>query len=129
MKNIKSGILDSAFFMNSLAPLLICPTLAAILPSFLAPIFPNFDVDGQWVKSHTISAHDFSAIGYIFGTKLFENLNIPVGIIESSWGGTKIESWMPKAALLNYENIKIPIALSKEQNKQKKPSFLYARFS
>ena len=90
-----------------------------------ASIFPNFDVDGQWVKSNTISAHDFSAIGYIFGTKLFENLNIPVGIIESSWGGTKIESWMPKAALLNYENIKIPIALSKEQNKQKKPSFLY----
>ena len=90
-----------------------------------ASISPNFDVGGQWVKSNAATAKDFSAVGYIFATRLFENLNVPIGIIESSWGGTKIESWIPKEVLLKYNNIKIPDTLLIEQNKQKKPSFLY----
>lgn len=90
-----------------------------------ASVSPNFSVKGNWVVSNLESVKSFSAIGYIFGTKLFENLCVPIGIIESSWGGTKIESWIPKESLLKYKNIKIPSSLSKEQNKQKQPTFLY----
>lgn len=90
-----------------------------------ANVSPKFDVKGKWVESNLESAKSFSAIGYIFGKTLYENLNIPIGIIESSWGGTKIESWIPKENVLKYENIKIPNALPKEQNKQKKPTALY----
>ena len=90
-----------------------------------ASVTPEFDVKSKWVESNIKSAKLFSAIGYIFGRTLYENLNVPIGIIESSWGGTKIESWMPKENVLQYENIKIPNALPKEQNKQKKPTALY----
>ncbi|WP_298551434.1 sialate O-acetylesterase [uncultured Algibacter sp.] len=90
-----------------------------------ASVLPNFDVGGKWVKSNEASAKDFSAIGYVFGTTLFENLNVPIGIIESSWGGTKIESWIPKHKLLKYNNIKFFDSLPIEENKQKKPTFLY----
>ncbi len=90
-----------------------------------ASVLPSFNVNGMWVESNEEHAKAFSAIGYIFGTKLFENLNVPIGIIESSWGGTKIESWIPKQDLLKYKNINFSNTLPKEESKQKKPSFLY----
>ncbi len=37
----------------------------------------------------------FSAAAYFFGREIHTNLNVPVGLIESSWGGTKIEPWTP----------------------------------
>ena len=36
---------------------------------------------------------NFSAVAYFFARKLYKELNIPIGIINSSWGGTDIESW------------------------------------
>ena len=43
----------------------------------------------------TIDAIKFSAAGYFFGRKLHRELNVPVGLIDSSWGGTRIELWTP----------------------------------
>ena len=86
---------------------------------------PNFKTGGKWEVSNKISAKKFSAIGYIFGLQLFEKLNIPIGIIESAWGGTRIESWIPKNKLLKYSDIKFAKTLPKEQKKQKRPTFLY----
>lgn len=37
----------------------------------------------------------FSAAGYYFGREIFKKKNIPVGLIESAWGGTRIEPWTP----------------------------------
>ncbi|MFK8061145.1 MAG: sialate O-acetylesterase, partial [Polaribacter sp.] len=88
-------------------------------------VTPNFETGGKWELSNQLSAKRFSAIGYIFTLKLFENLNVPIGIIESSWGGTRIESWLPKEYLKKYRDIKILTQLPKSQKKQKKPSFLY----
>jgi sialate O-acetylesterase len=46
----------------------------------------------------SLSASEFSAVGYFFGHDLLVNLEVPVGIIHSSFGGTMIEAWMPPAA-------------------------------
>ncbi|MFT2588470.1 hypothetical protein, partial [Escherichia coli] len=35
----------------------------------------------------------FSAAGYFFGRKLHQDLNVPIGLIHTSWGGTIAESW------------------------------------
>lgn len=90
-----------------------------------ASISPNFKIGGKWVNSEVTSAKKFSAIGYVFALQLSEKLKIPIGIIESSWGGTRIESWIPKKDLQKYKDIKVGKTLPKEQNKQKKPTFLY----
>lgn len=90
-----------------------------------ASIYPRFNVNGKWVASDELPAKNFSAIGYMFGSRLYEALNVPIGIIESAWGGTRIESWIPKEVLVKYKDITFFNHLPEQQNKQKKPSFLY----
>ncbi|MCC8088184.1 MAG: hypothetical protein LIO79_02825 [Rikenellaceae bacterium] len=48
-----------------------------------------------WRMADTLSIAPVSALAYFFAKKLFEELNIPVGIISTSWGGTPIEQWTP----------------------------------
>ena len=47
---------------------------------------------GGWVMA-TPGTLDFSAIAYLFGLRLHDELGVPVGIIDSSWGGTSAEAW------------------------------------
>ena len=47
-----------------------------------------------WELCSAESIRDFSAVGYFFGKELWLNLGIPIGLIEGSWGGTEIESWI-----------------------------------
>jgi len=49
----------------------------------------------QECSSNTLDAIHFSAAAYFFGREIHTNLNVPVGLIESSWGGTRIEPWTP----------------------------------
>ena len=53
---------------------------------------------GSWEQCSPESARDFSAVGYFFGRKIHRDLNVPVGLIQSSVGGTQIERWIPKHA-------------------------------
>jgi sialate O-acetylesterase len=55
---------------------------------------PEFDCSGQWSESSPTSSRDFSATAFFFGKKLYETLHVPIGLIHSSWGGTRIQSWI-----------------------------------
>ena len=57
---------------------------------------PVTDVEGQWVECTPEEALDFSAVGYHFGRNLHQSLGVPVGLINSSWGGTPVEAWTAK---------------------------------
>lgn len=46
-------------------------------------------------SSNALNTIRFSAAAYFFGREIHTNLNVPVGLIESSWGGTRIEPWTP----------------------------------
>jgi len=55
---------------------------------------PLNDLDeGEWVECSPATVGMFSAVGYFFGRQLYKTLNVPVGLIHTSWGGTNIESW------------------------------------
>lgn len=57
--------------------------------------FPQTNCDGEWVICDENSAASFSSVGYFFGRRLNERMNVPVGLIGSYWGGTGIQTWMP----------------------------------
>lgn len=60
--------------------------------------FPQDHLAGKWSVCTPEEMKPFSAIGYFFARKLYKELGVPVGIINSSWGGTPAESWMPEEA-------------------------------
>ena len=60
---------------------------------------PAADVEGSWQICGPETARRFSAVEYFFGRRLFEELRVPMGLIESDWGGTPAQSWTSKPAL------------------------------
>ena len=55
---------------------------------------PEWDVTGQWSEANSASVRDFSATAYYFGKALRATLDVPVGLIVTSWGGSACEAWM-----------------------------------
>lgn len=55
------------------------------------------DVKADWYETTPETIANFSAVAYFFGRKLYNNLNVPIGLINTSWGGTRIEPWTPPA--------------------------------
>jgi len=60
---------------------------------------PQHDVKGYWVAARPQTVNDFSAVGYFFGREVLKVLNVPVGLINSSWSGTPAESWTSRGTL------------------------------
>lgn len=60
---------------------------------------PNTAVEGSWKVSNAINAPEFSATAYFFAKNLYQELKVPIGIINSSWGGTPVQSWADQSAL------------------------------
>jgi sialate O-acetylesterase len=61
------------------------------------------DVDAEWraCTPETIAQGGwggFSAVAYFFGREVYEDLRVPVGLIDASWGGSSIEPWTPLEA-------------------------------
>ncbi|HEX2607327.1 MAG TPA: sialate O-acetylesterase [Flavisolibacter sp.] len=61
---------------------------------------PQEDVKAQWTVCDSNTVKSFSAVGYYFGRRLNQELNVPIGLINASWGGSPAEAWTP-AELVN----------------------------
>ena len=57
--------------------------------------YPQNDMHGEWVICTPETMKGFSLLAYYFGRDLNQKLNVPVGLINSSWGGTPIDVWTP----------------------------------
>jgi sialate O-acetylesterase len=77
---------------------------------------PQEDLKAEWVVCTPETMKKFSAAGYFFGSKLQEELNLPVGLINSSWGGTPAESWTPGALIENDSILKRAAGQLKESD-------------
>ena len=63
-----------------------------------------------WLLSDTASSPNISAIGYMFIKELQEKLQVPVGLIHTCWGGTPVESWTSREALLTNSHVSAEVA-------------------
>lgn len=90
-----------------------------------ANVSPQTDVTGRWEEALPISVRDFSATAYYFGRLLQESLNVPVGLIASSWGGSSIEAWMTKDMLAEFPEAVIPKTKEDIKTPNQTPSVLY----
>ncbi|MCU0792084.1 MAG: sialate O-acetylesterase [Opitutaceae bacterium] len=60
---------------------------------------PATTFKGEWQKASPETLGNFTAVGYHFAKDIHLALDVPVGIVNSSWGGTPVEAWMSPAAL------------------------------
>lgn len=60
---------------------------------------PQADCKGAWKEANGANVGDFSAVGFFFGRHLHQVLKVPVGLINTSWGGTRVEAWTSREAL------------------------------
>ena len=60
---------------------------------------PQTAVNSQWQVCSPETVGSFSAVGYFFGRELHKTMDVPVGLIDSSVGGTPAEAWTPRPAL------------------------------
>ena len=56
---------------------------------------PEKDINAKWEVTAPEGIGDESAVAFFFGRRLHQELNVPVGLINCSWGGTRIEPWTP----------------------------------
>ncbi len=64
---------------------------------------PQSDFKGSWLVCSPDTVGSFSAIGYFFGRLLHQALDVPVGLVNNSWGGSACEAWIRRDLLASDE--------------------------
>jgi len=62
--------------------------------------------NGGWQETTPETVGGFTAVGYFFGRRLHEELDVPIGLIGSNWGGTRIEPWTPPVGFQQVDALK-----------------------
>lgn len=88
-------------------------------------ITPQEKCQGKWKEANPENSQWFSAIGYHFAVTLNLALDIPVGIISCSWGGSTLEGWLPEEILKNYSDIDLSKAKEKKGMQCLRPMIMY----
>ena len=72
---------------------------------------PKEDIaGGEWKICNPATAGDFTAAGYFFARELYNKLKVPIGLLNTSWGGTHVERWTSRQAFENSDEFKSMIA-------------------
>lgn len=66
---------------------------------------PQDQAYGKWQECNPMTTPRWGAVGYFFAQQIEHILHVPVGIINCSWGGTRIEAWMPQELLDAYGDV------------------------
>ena len=85
-----------------------------------AGLEPLADFEGKWESASPKSTANFSATAWYFGSLLQEVLQVPVGLIHVSYGGSSMEAWMNQEMLKDFASAKIPTTkeeLTKDANR------------
>lgn len=85
---------------------------------------PISEMEGSWEVSSTATAPGFSAAAYFFGRYLEDVLEVPVGLIVTSWGGSKVEAWMDETSLRSSGVTEFPDEVPEDRPHQT-PTLLY----
>ncbi|WP_158827523.1 sialate O-acetylesterase [Mucilaginibacter lacusdianchii] len=85
----------------------------------------NNSKPSPWHVASPEFVSNFSATGYYFGRLLNEMLNVPIGLINVSYGGSSIEAWMDADVLKAFPEIKIPAKTDSIKAVSRTPTTLY----
>ena len=67
---------------------------------------PEENVSGNWQVCNPNSVGNFTAVGYFFARKIHKELDVPIGLIGTNWGGTRVEPWTPPVGFRSVPELK-----------------------
>ncbi|MDG2384580.1 MAG: sialate O-acetylesterase [Pirellulaceae bacterium] len=76
----------------------------------------DFRSSGQWVICSPQTASRFSAVGFYFARRLSADLGVPIGIVDSSRGGTPIEPYLPRSAFASHPTLRRELELGDQSD-------------
>lgn len=69
---------------------------------------PQTDLtSGEWKICNEENVGNFTAVGFFFARELYQKLKVPIGLLHSSWGGSQVEGWISKEAMLTNDELKM----------------------
>jgi len=83
---------------------------------------PKDNCLGKWLVCSPETASSFSATAYYFGTNLYQHLNVPIGLVSTSWGATPVEAWTSRKALTQFGQFEDELKLLDNPVKAEDPS-------
>ncbi len=86
---------------------------------------PLDDLSGEWQQCIPENVANFSAAAYYFGRMIQKTLGVPVGLINSSWGGTRIEPWISENGFKNFDWVNLPDKKQEGELSPQTPTVLY----
>jgi sialate O-acetylesterase len=86
---------------------------------------PQDDCVGTWEIANAQTVPNFTATGYFFGRLLNQALDVPVGLIHTSWGGSRIEAWMTPESLKDIPEKPVPVHDDSIKIQNGSPTVLY----
>ena len=91
-----SGFPNSAVLKNGAEEIAhaTLPTVRLLRVEHATSEFPMNDVSTTWTECNPQTAAEFSAVAYFFGREISEKEKVPVGLIDTTWGGTPVEAWI-----------------------------------
>ncbi len=83
------------------------PNIRQLLVKKDISLTPKDDISGSWSVCSPETAPDFTAVGYFFAKQLQKELNVPIGLINTSWGGTHSETWTSREAMTQHDELRL----------------------
>ncbi len=83
------------------------PTIRQLLVKKETSLALNDNLEGSWSVCTPQTAPAFTAVGYFFAKQLQQDLNVPIGLINTSWGGTHSETWTSREAMNRDEDLRL----------------------
>lgn len=74
-----------------------------------AKLTPSSAINGNWRVVSPKTVADLTAVGYFFGRELNQKLGVPIGLVDSSWGGTVAEAWVSEGSLRKVTSFRAPL--------------------
>ena len=86
------------------------------IPHTISSLQQTDITSGEWMVCDSTTVAAFSGVAYFFARRIYDSLKIPIGLINDSWGGTNVETWISREAFESSDEFKEMIAAMPKLN-------------
>ena len=104
------------------------PEIRMFNAPLVTAIEPQYDIEGHWTACSPDTAPGYSAVAFFFARKLHKELNLPIGIIKTAWGGKPVETFTSREALSSLSETKPIVDTAMERDRNYDAQRAQARF-